>query len=73
MSKTIQKQKGNEDKSLYHFGLIKILIEHELQRRGKTWKEFLAANQIKDEEDKEEPHENSGFMNDIDEEIPIHK
>ena len=73
MSKTIQKQKGNEDKSLYHFGLIKILIEHELQRRGKTWKEFLAANQIKDEEDKEEPQENSGFMNDIDEEIPIHK
>jgi len=34
MSKTIQKQKGNEDKSLYHFVLIKILIEHELQRRG---------------------------------------
>lgn len=73
MSKTIQKQKCNEDKSLYHFGLVKILIEYELQRRGKTWKEFLAANQIKDEEDKEEPQENSGFMNDIDEEIPIHK
>ena len=26
MSKTIQKQKGNVDKSLYHFGLIQILI-----------------------------------------------
>jgi len=73
MSKTIQKQKGNEDKSLYHFGLIKILIEHELQRRGKMWKEFLAANQIKDEEDKEELQENSGFMKDIDEEIPVSK
>jgi len=73
MSKTIQKQKGNEDKSLYHFGLVKILVEYELQRRGKMWKEFLAANQIKDEEDKEELQENSGFMKDIDEEIPVPK
>ena len=73
MSKTIQKQKGNEDKSLYHFGLIKILIEHEFQRRGKMWKEFLAANQIRDEEDKEELQEDSGFMKDIDEEIPVSK
>lgn len=70
MSKTIQKQKGNEDKSLYHFGLIKILIEDEMQRRGKTWKEFLTANQIRDEEDKEKSPEDSGFMRDIDEEIP---
>ena len=30
MSKTIQKQKGNEDKSLYNFELIKVLIEYEL-------------------------------------------
>ena len=37
------------------------------------WKEFLAANQIKDEEDKEESQENSGFMKDIDEEIPTSK
>jgi len=50
MSKTIQKRKGNEDKSLCHFGLIKILIEFELQRKGKTWKEFLIANQIKEDE-----------------------
>jgi len=69
MSKTIQKQKGNEDKSLYHFGLIKILIEFEVQRRGKTWKEFLIANQIKDGEDEQEQQEHSEFMLDIDEEI----
>ena len=73
MSKTIQKQKGNEDKSLYHFGLIKILIEFEVQRRGKTWKEFLVANQIKDGEDEQEQQEHSGFMLDIDEEIPERK
>jgi len=73
MAKTIQKQKGNEDKSLYHFGLIKILIEHELQKRGKLWKEFLTVNQIRDEEEKEEVQEDSGFMRDIDEEIPLSK
>ena len=54
MEKTIQKRKGNEDKSLCHFGLIKILIEFEVQRRGKTWKEFPVANQIKDGEDEQE-------------------
>jgi len=73
MSKTIQKKKGNEDKSLCHFGLIKILIEFKLQRRGKMWKEFLAANQIKDEEDEQEQQEHSGCMLDIDEEMPVRK
>lgn len=73
MSKNIQKRKGNEDKNLCHFGLIKILIEFELQKRGKTWKEFLAANQIKDEEDEQEQQEHSGFMHDIDEDIPVRK
>ena len=73
MSKTIQKRKGNEDKSLCHFGLIKILIEFKLQKRGNSWKEFLTANQIKDEEDEKEQQERSGFMHDIDEEIPAHK
>lgn len=71
MSKTIQNKKGNEDKSLYHFGLIKIIIEFEVQRRGKTWKEFLVANQIKDGEDEQEQQERSEFMHDIDEEIPV--
>jgi len=73
MSKTIQKKKCNEDKSLYHFGLINILVEFEVQRRGKTWKEFLVANQIKDSEEDQEQHEYSGYMFDIDEEIPVHK
>jgi len=48
MLKTIQKKKGNEEKSLYHFGLIKIIIEYEVQKSGKTWKEFLITNQIKE-------------------------
>jgi len=33
----------------------------------------LAANQIKDEEDEKEQQYHSGFMYDIDEEIPVHK
>jgi len=57
MSNTIQKRKGNEDRSLYHFGLIKILIEFELHRRGKIWKEFLIDNQIKIREDEQEQQE----------------
>lgn len=54
---------------MYLFGLIKILIEFELQRRGKTWKEFLIANQIKEHEE-EEQQECIEFMLDIDEETP---
>ena len=54
ISKTIQKQKGNEDRRLYHFGLIKILIEFELQKRGITWEGFLIANKIKTKEDEHE-------------------
>ena len=70
MSKTIQKHKGNEDRSLYHFGLIKILIESELQRRGKTWKEFLIDNQIKVREEEQEKQGSTELMIDIDEETP---
>ncbi len=44
-----------------------------MQKKGKTWKEFLVANQIKDGEDEQEQQEHSGFMLDIDEEIPVHK
>ena len=44
-----------------------------MQKRGKPWKEFLAVNQIRDEEEKEEVQEDSGFMKDIDEEIPVSK
>ena len=51
-----------------HFGLIKIPIEFELQRRGKTWKEFLIVNQIKEDE-QEQQQERTEFMLDIDEEI----
>ena len=34
MSKTIQKWRSNMDRILYHFGLVKILIEFELQKIG---------------------------------------
>jgi hypothetical protein len=66
MSKTIQKQKGNEDKSLCHFGLIKILIESELQRRGITWEGFLISNKIKTKEDEQGKQGSTEFMVDMD-------
>lgn len=43
-----------------------------MQRRGKTWKEFLIANQIKEDE-QEQQKERTEFMLDIDEEIPERK
>ena len=70
MSKTIQKHKGNEDRSLYHNGLVKILIESELQRRGKTWKEFLIENQIEVRREEQEKQGSMELMIDVDEETP---
>lgn len=53
MSKTMQKQRKNKDTSLHHFGLIKILIEFELQKIGITWERFLITNEfVTDEEQK---------------------
>jgi len=46
MSKTIQKQRKNKDRSLYHYGLVKILIEFELQKISVTWKKFLVTNEF---------------------------
>ena len=65
MLKTIQKQKGNEDKILCHFGLIKILIESELQKRGITWEGFLISNKIKTNEDEQEKQGSIEFMVDV--------
>ena len=41
--------------SLFHCGLIKIIITYELQKKNLTWQEFLIHNQF--EEKKELPEE----------------
>jgi len=49
MSMSIQKQTRNEEKSLYHYGLIKMLIVHQLQEHGITWEQFLLINRFIEE------------------------
>jgi hypothetical protein len=49
MSMSIQKQTRNEEKSLYHYGLIKMLIVHQLQEHDITWEQFLLRNRFIEE------------------------
>jgi hypothetical protein len=51
MSRAIQKKTKNMDRSLYHHGLIKMIIKHELMKQGMVWSEFLVANGFENIED----------------------
>lgn len=44
MPKGIQRKTRNLEISLYHHELIKIIITHELEKKGVVWPEFLATN-----------------------------
>ena len=43
MSMQVKKNK-NKERSMYHHGLIKMLVEHELNQRGQSWNIFLWEN-----------------------------
>ena len=43
MSMQVKKNK-NKERIMYHHGLIKMLVEHELQQKGQTWNIFLWEN-----------------------------
>lgn len=43
MSKRYQKQPLSSPQYVYHHGLIKILVQHQLSKKGKSWDEFLVA------------------------------
>jgi hypothetical protein len=47
MSKTIQKQKINVEKSLYHHGLIQIIVKSELQKQELNGINFLLKMVLK--------------------------
>ena len=47
------KKNKNKERSMYHHGLIKMLVEHELQQKGYSWNIFVWEN---------------GFISDIKEE-----
>jgi len=46
MSIAIQKQTKNIERSLYHHGLIKMIVKHELMKKGMGWSKFLVANEF---------------------------
>jgi hypothetical protein len=49
MSKSIQKKNKNVDRSLYHHGLVKIIVKSELQKQGIEWDKFLMDNGFEDQ------------------------
>lgn len=55
MSGNVQKMIQFIEKTKYHHGLIKILIEFHLERLGDNWDSFLVRNHFK-EEDQESPN-----------------
>ena len=51
MAKAIQRRAKDKMTSLFHCGLIKIIIKHELQKQNLTWSEFLNHNQFEEQEE----------------------
>jgi len=41
MAKGVQKQEKDMEKSLYHHGLIKMIITHEFRKQSLSWKQVL--------------------------------
>jgi hypothetical protein len=57
MAKTVQKPGRNTERSLYHCGLIKMIIKDELQKKNVIWQQFTIENgfeTIKEEEGEEQ-------------------
>ena len=46
MSNSVQTTISNPDRSLFHHGLVKIIIQHQLSLNGKSWDEFLIECQL---------------------------
>ena len=51
MAKFVQKNSKDKMTSLFHCGLIKIIITYELQKQNLTWQEFLIHNQFEEQEE----------------------
>lgn len=50
MAGNIQRKIQSIDNSLYHNGLVKILIEAHLKKKGYNWEDFLIGNHFKEDE-----------------------
>ena len=40
----VQHTIDDQDRSLFHHGLLKTVIQHQLSSMGRTWDEFLSEN-----------------------------
>jgi hypothetical protein len=49
MSKMVRRNSQNPQSSLYHHGLVKMLVEAELRKINKTWDQFLGENAFIDQ------------------------
>lgn len=56
MAKRVQKQGKSMEKILYHHGLIKLIVMHELQKQNFSWNHFLFNNdfEVMEENSREE-------------------
>jgi hypothetical protein len=56
MSKSIQRESKNVERSLYHHDLIKLDVKHELSKKDIGWLEFLENNGFEDNDKGVEEH-----------------
>ena len=52
MAKFVKKQERNIEKSLYHYGFIKMTIKHQLRNQDLSWQQFVIENGFETMEEK---------------------
>jgi hypothetical protein len=45
----VKRNSRNPQNSLYHHGLVKLLVESKLRKKNKTWDQFLGENAFIDQ------------------------
>jgi hypothetical protein len=56
MARTVQKQDRNTGRSLYHCGLIKMIVKNELLKQNMNWQQFTIENGFETVKEEEERH-----------------
>ena len=69
MSIQVKKNK-NKERSMYHHGLIKMLVDHELHQKGQSWNIFLWKNGFISEIDKDNIQTNPSTVHQEEDIIP---
>ena len=73
MVTTYQSNVGNKNQSLFHHGLIKILVSSRLEELGQTWDSFLVRNGFGDNEEwpKQTPRVRCRWVNNEEAELEV--